>query len=96
MQAPAAAVARIGATLDHGTALEAVDQPGDGNRLDFQKFGKFLLQKPWLRLEPYQDGPLGPCHAVRTGALVCLGADEPREIDDVGEKLAFALHAFER
>ena len=70
VQAPDAAVARVGPALDHAARLQPVDQAGDGDRLDLQQLRQLLLGDAGLAFEPDQDAPLGAGHVMRAGALV--------------------------
>ena len=80
VEAPDAAVSRVGAAFHHAARLQPVDQPGDGDRLHFQQFRQFLLGDAWLALEPDQDPPLGACHVVLARALVGV---HPQQTGDV-------------
>ena len=80
MQPPDAAVARVRPPLHHAARLQPVDQAGDGDRLDLQQFGKFLLRDAGLALQPDQDAPLRPRHAVQPRALVGI---DPQQAGDI-------------
>ena len=80
MQPPDAPVPRIRTPLDHAARLQPVDQTGDRDRLDFQNFGQFLLGNARLAVQPDQDGPLRPRHAVQSRALVRVNAEQTSDI----------------
>ncbi|MEJ0016983.1 MAG: hypothetical protein WDN25_10520 [Acetobacteraceae bacterium] len=91
MQAPDAAILRVGAALDHAAPLQPVDQPGDGDRLDFQDLGEFLLRQAGLAFQPDQDSPLRAGHAVRARPLVGVDADQPRHIVQQEHQVALEI-----
>jgi len=80
MQAPDAAVGRVGPAFQQAAALEPVSQACHGNRLDLQQLGQFFLRKAGLPVEADQHHPLGARHAVRPGAAVSLGAQHTADI----------------
>ena len=73
-------------------ASRPVDEAGDGDGLDFEDVGEFLLQEAGLGFEADEDGPLGARHAVGAGALVGGRADEAGEGDDVRQQVALGVH----
>jgi hypothetical protein len=77
MQAPNAPVLGVRTTLHHPAPLQPVDQAGDRDRLYFQDFRELLLRQARLALQPDQDAPLGAGHAMRTGPLVGIHAQQP-------------------
>ena len=91
MQAPDAAVLRVGPALHHAARFQPVDQAGDGDRLDLQDFGQFLLRQAWLALEPDQDAPLRPGHAVGAGALVGVDAHQPGDVVQQEHQVALEI-----
>ena len=88
VQAPDAAVARVGPALHHAARLQPVDQAGDGDRLDLQQFGQLLLGDAGLALEPDQDAPLGAGHVVRAGALVRVNPQQTGDVVQQEEQIA--------
>ena len=94
VQAPDAAVLGIRPALHHAAGFQPVDQPGDGDRLDLEDLGEFLLRQPRLALQPDQDAPLRPGHAVRAGPLVGVDAQQPGHV--VQQKHQVALEIVHR
>ena len=92
MQAPDPAVPGIGASLDHAALLQPVDQPGDGDRLDFQQFGQFLLGQAGLAVEPEQDDPLRAGQAVAAGAPVGIEPEVAGEVVEQEQDVGAVAH----
>ena len=91
MQAPDAAVLRVGPALHHAAGLQPVDQPGDGDRLDLQDLGQFLLRQARLALQPDQDAPLRAGHAVGAGPLVGIDAHQPGHVVQQEHQVALEI-----
>ncbi len=64
MKTPDAPVSRIGTAFDKSARFQAIDQPGYGDRLDLDEGRQLVLRHSRLRIEPNQDHPLRPGHAV--------------------------------
>ena len=70
----------VGAAFHQPGGFQPVNQPCDGNRLDLQQIGDFLLAEARVAGEAQQQAPLRAGHAHDAGALVRLDADQPGDV----------------
>jgi hypothetical protein len=91
MQAPDAAVARVRPPFHHPAGFQAVDETGDGDRLDLQKLRQLLLRDARLTLQPDQDGPLRAGHAVRAGTFVGIDPQQPCDVVQQEQQIVFEV-----
>ena len=91
MQAPDPTVLRIRPALHHPPPFQPIDQPGHGDRLNFEDFRQLFLGQPGLALQPDQDPPLRPCHPMRTGPLIRVHAEQPSHIMQQEHQVALEI-----
>lgn len=58
VEAVDATVIRVGPALDQAVLAEAVDQPGQGDRLHLHQIGEFRLLQPFIAFELGQHRPV--------------------------------------
>ena len=91
MQAPDAAVGRVGAALEQAAGLEPVGEAGDGDGLDLEQLGELLLGEAGLAVEADQHDPLRAGHAVGAGAAVGFGAEHAADVVDKDQKVGLVV-----
>ena len=92
MQPPDAAVVRIVAPLDHAAVFEPVDQTGDGDGLDLEDLGQFLLREAGMFIETVEHDPLRAGEPVNGRTAVCVQAELARKVVQQEQQVGLIGH----
>ncbi|GCC42935.1 hypothetical protein chiPu_0027211, partial [Chiloscyllium punctatum] len=90
-QAIGAAIPGVGAAFEQAVLDQAVKQPHQRDRLQFEDVGEIDLGKPLLLAQPEQNDPLGTRGPSRLGAMIDIVAQQPRALDELRDELAFEI-----
>lgn len=87
------AIARVAPALDEVLLNETIQKANEGNRLQLEVRGQFGLSDPLFPPQATEHGPLGPRRSIAAGAIIDIGVQEPRGLDQMKDEIAAKLES---